>query len=74
MRAAGSGRERGEDDAGSQEHPTHSCCLLLSPQSGHMNTQAGGSEGGETAKPQNVGNRRFFDLNITMSIHPPHGR
>lgn len=27
---------RGGGNTGSQEHPTHRCCLLLSPQSGHF--------------------------------------
>lgn len=39
-------RERG-GNAGSQELPTHRCCLLLSPLSGHLNTLAGGGARGE---------------------------
>lgn len=48
-RAAGRERER-QGNAVSQEHPTHSCCLLLSPQSEHVNTLGGGRKRKDTEK------------------------
>lgn len=56
LRAAGSERERG-GNSGSQEHPTRNWCLLLPPQSGRLNTLAGGEEGGEPKKQHGVGTR-----------------